>query len=566
MKVIRIIVSKAFRAGKAHYTRLRMFLASIGLAGAGEDVAIEEAPASEWQSIQEKRNAESGRPIAILGYDFNTPDVLRTAIAFGFTPVLLHAPNGAVAAGTRIVISPEEIEALGIRPTRNFQGGSINIEVVDDIEFCQRVNQLELVVVVGSYGLRDRDYFRDSLLYARNRLKLKGQLLHPGFLADFYRSPNRRFAIIGFPGSGNMIFQNICSALSPAPSVPIWAADPLSAAVSQFALSYWFSLSAFLSGAFDEAGRWQDAAAPSHMRNGAIYIDLRDRASPAVVAGLPQRSYVWSNPWHTSHEPLTDHSLKFFAEQNFQVIQILRHPLDVIVSNAAKITALSGDRAPQVLLQNDDWVAAMLASVGEYYEHMNDHHTSNEVEFLRYEELLASPNAVIRRLASILGVECNEAKADEIWAALGKATLSQDRGHRWDPRAGKWREFISPRFAKRIVESPLCKYARNFGYEIHEESFTGQRAAVPVHKSDIFDIAWQDARWESSTGKQPAILHADVYRVHDQENDLLMVCSKSYAPIMESIRHSTVFLDMLAAARIIPWREPSLIAPYLKLK
>ena len=490
--------------------------------------------------------------IAVLGYDANTPEVLKTAIALGFTPVCIHAANGSVATGTKLSMAKNK--------------KNIEINVVSEKEFVSIVNNGKIPVVIGSYGLRERDFFRDTLLLARNKLKLTGPIYHPAFLSDFHPNPLRRYAIIGFPGSGNMVFQNICSRLFPTPSTPIWASDPLSHAVSQFALCYWYSLANYIGTAFDDEGRWSDQASPTHMRFGALNINLGDEKSTAMIAGLPARSYIWSNPWHTSHEPLTQSTLEFFSKQNFSILQLARHPLDLIVSNAAKITALAGERSPQLLLQNEAWMDGMLQTVEAYYEQMYLHKNSKDVEFIKYEDLLAEPVTMIKRLSKILGVEANTNAYETIWNELKNTSLSSDAGHLWDPRADKWREYIPARFAKRICKSRLREYATTFGYELNETHFTANKAEIQSNTSDTLHIAWRDAQWEAPIGKQPNISHPDMYRVNDDETGLLFVCSSRYERVMERLRVSQMLRDLLAAAKCKDWLEPSLITDYLKLR
>src|SRR5690606_24636284 len=114
-----------------------------------------------------------------------------------------------------------------------------------------------------------------------------------------------------------------------------------------------------------------------------------------------------------------------------------------------------------------------------------------------------------------------------IWVALEGKPLSGP-GHLWDPRAGKWREFISPRFAKKIVNSRLREYAETMGYELPAEAFVGNRSDIPPHKCNPLDLAWQDGRWASSTGKRHAIQHPDLYRLHDKAAGLLLVCGRRF--------------------------------------
>jgi len=362
-----------------------------------------------------------------------------------------------------------------------------------------------------------------------------------------------------------MIVQNICWQLRSAPPTPFWARTQLAAALTQFAMSYWNSLRRILASAFDDHGRWQDVSAPTHLRFGGIFIALRDVNSPVIIGGLPQRSYTWANPWHVGHEPLTMQTLSFLTSQNFHVMPVMRHPLDLVVSNAAKITIASGERTPQLLLQNDAWMDNLLKAVEAYYAELAEHQGASGITLIRYEELLASPVRVIRQIAEVLGVKCNDGDAGRLWEKLGNKPVV-GIGHLWDPRAGKWKEFIPARYAERIRASHLRECAEALGYRLEAEDFKGTRSEISPNACDPMYLALEEGRWQCLTGKQPAITHPDVYRVVDQKSGLLMVCSNQYAETMERLRNSPVLRDLLAAGQLGSGSEPPLVEDLLELR
>ena len=136
--------------------------------------------------------------LAVLGYDNSTLGVLKAAVAAGFTPVLLHAPSGSMAGGTTIEVSLREVRAMA--PDRRLvaDGQTLSVPVADEGNFKRFIAEKSVPILVGSYELRERDFFREILLFARNRLKVDGRILHPAMLCDFFRCDQRRFAIVEF--------------------------------------------------------------------------------------------------------------------------------------------------------------------------------------------------------------------------------------------------------------------------------------------------------------------------------------------------------------------------------
>lgn len=535
-------ISGANARGKTSVARLRSRLAALQA-----DFALRRAEPLQL-GVHGDRPPQ---PIAIFGYDAGTPNLLSAARAVGFEPTFVHAPDGGISGDEIVVAEPG--------------GRHLRVPAVGAEDFRRAVEEKDVPVIMGAVCGGDGDVIAAAIQQSRAALNLSSGMHHPAVLSDNHRNPNQRFAIIGFPGSGNMIVQNVCWRLKPAPRRPFWGRDPVSARVTGDALSYWSALNAELETAFDAEGRWQTVAGPTHMRYGNVYISVRDYKTEVLIAGLPQRSFTWANPWHTGHEPLTAKTRDFFTARNFHILQILRHPLDLVVSNAAKITIASGERVPQLLLQNDRWMDGMLKAVEAYYAGIADHLGALGVSFVRYEALMADPVRTIRHLAEILGVRCTDDNALNIWTELGNKPLASV-GHMWSPGAGKWRKFIPPRFSERIRASRLREYAEEAGYRMDAEDFEGTDVEMPSNVCDPMYLAWEEGRWELLTGKPCAIEHPAIYRLHDDESGLLWVGAREYEATMERLRHSKRLEDLLAAGRPLAPSEPPLVADLLGLR
>jgi len=170
----------------------------IASQSASGDAALRPTRCSETMLPDDRRD----RRVAILGYDSNTPAVLKIAIALGLQPVALHAPNGAIEAGTTLRLSRREIEDFGGDPGGSATADSVSIDVVSRDDFARALADESITLLIGATETADRDWFRENVLLARNRLWFTGKILHPACFCDHYRYPDRRFAMIGFPGSG----------------------------------------------------------------------------------------------------------------------------------------------------------------------------------------------------------------------------------------------------------------------------------------------------------------------------------------------------------------------------
>ena len=258
------------------------------------------------------------------------------------------------------------------------------------------------------------------------------------------------------------------------------------------------------------------------------------------------RAYAWANPWTSSHEPLSSEALAFFGKQGLNIIQILRNPMDIMVSNAAKMTSFAGQRCPQFLLNDRRWVADMTDVLATYARGIL--RRGNRCHTIRYETLLEKPAEVIQGLAHFVGIDLGPDDCREIWSSVDRQTLSDDIGHFWEPGEGKWRDFIPPHMADVICAPEMIDLWRRMGYDISPDAITGAKSAIPaeLERLDHRQLVWQDSRWGTSRGKRPS-LQSDGVCV-TRRNGLLGVTGSEFDPIMQSLLDSPLLKDMLAAA------------------
>ena len=487
--------------------------------------------------------------LLFYGGGSHVAEILKACSALGFAPVGIHDPSRPTLED--VVVEDRRLVPLPRRAKR--------VRSLSEGEFRELARETGAPIVLVDVALSDRDHFREGILRLRNAFGLRNRVLHPSFLCDYYRSTHTRYLITGFPGSGNMAFQNaldrIVRSRSFAPDTR--GPDALHDTMVRNALWYWQSLSGTVLGWLDDAGRTSELSGPTHVRYGNFFVHLGSGA-PVVLSGLPQRSYVWANPWTSTHEPLTTEMLDFFDQQSFRVIHILRHPLDVLVSNAAKISVEAGRRAPLALISDPSWLRPALSRLVQYLRlALAQQHRA--VVTVRYEDLLAHPARCIADLSGALGSRLPTAECESIWKEIDGRTLSGDVGHFWDPRAGKWREHIPSRCREAIEQSGIVELAERLGYIIDLEALDDLRDAGA--ELDPYLLAVADARWQPPIGKPPAYRHADL-RNERLESGVRLIAPASCFDRCSAGLGGPLLRDMLDASSLEPWREPSEVSGY----
>ena len=153
----------------------------------------------------------------------------------------------------------------------------------------------------------------------------------------------RRAVVNGFPGAGNVLAERICSALlktagllmeQPRVGGGNQACDSGSTVNRAFGSRLSWLLSR-LPDALPRGREWESFF--SHGATGSVvFVAIRD-PDFLLVSGLELNAYI-NTAVHATHELPSRGSYAFYAEQGLQVIPVVRHPLDILVSFASKLS------------------------------------------------------------------------------------------------------------------------------------------------------------------------------------------------------------------------------------
>jgi hypothetical protein len=347
-------------------------------------------------------------------------------------------------------------------------------------------------------------------------------LLHPSALAELRAFRRRTYLVAGSPGSGNMIVQRyIAEILERARATSASPQGPLESILSSYAISHWQMMGEALSLYFEDDGLVDYAGGPSGFGLLNLFVTLQpnqERAGCArtpsdlvCIGGIRGWHHAWANPFHGSHEALTRTAASTYGSRNVSCIQVVRHPLDVLVSVAGKVLfrslgarAVEGGatriKAVQSLMKYPDWVNSMIDALEEYYAIIAE--TASELHIVKYEELLSNPTVAVARLSGFLEVDISPNQVDEIVKKWSDKAAGFGPGHRWDPRAGKWKQFLSSRLASRLVGSRLHSAARELGYDFSADDFAGPDEVDDVIQLDSGTIAQEEGLYWMLVGQR----------------------------------------------------------------
>jgi hypothetical protein len=477
-------------------------------------------------SQTEKSGAKlaAGRKFAVLGGGHEAGHILDLLCALGLDVVAHHEMPRDVVAPPQSIRQRYGLTRSGLRYVLRALSGrgeprARTIPKVESAKFAKLINSGRAELIVASYLVdAQTDQFLAACDYASRELRFRGRMLHLSSLCDIFEFPSGpRYLLTGIASSGNIIFQNLLDAiLAQDTSKPLLRRDAVSGEIARFALYHLESIRKLFSETIGDVSTAQVLASGTHVNYGQCLVQKEDQY--CAVSGLPLRSYAWGERWSSSHEPIERPTVDFFKRQGYEIIYILRHPLDVIVSNAAKISSvLPGRKRPRLALDNLQWFTGILDTVCRHYEGLCAHKSA--LQFVRYEALIVDPVEEIGRLAGFVNVDMAPDMRRALWERLNGVPVAGEK-HFWDPRAGKWKEHLGAAHRDIVLASKLPQLARAFGYEIDPVGFA--RATDPEQDHESFDetamsrLAWIDAILEIPIGK-PLTLSGDLVRNENED-------------------------------------------------
>jgi hypothetical protein len=294
------------------------------------------------------------------------------------------------------------------------------------------------------------------------------------------RFPLRVFAN-GFPGAGNVILHHVSDQLLQ--SGTLARETPVD--------DYAASVRAFLGPRHDRFKEMLIACCPPDWRDdwhfnvhrGGGLVDFVSRSADQFLYAGP---FVLGLHLNTdrfgSHELPTRAAYDLYASYGYQILPVVRHPLDILVSLAGK-SPLSLDeeeairaapdatlrrqleqaarrRATRARLDDDRWLRLAAAALTRFFAEQAKLQQTWPV--LRFEDVLADPMGFVSSLSLRLGLSVSKEQIAEIASAIGARQLAP--GHFGQPSYGKWREALTIDRLHFLESFGLFEAAEELGY------------------------------------------------------------------------------------------------------
>lgn len=460
------------------------------------------------------------KEILIYGYGRSAKIFMANAVKYGFSIRAIHHK-------------------------KRFFPSLLSTNEVSEARFIEIANTCNLPIVITNIRHKHKN-FKKAINHLRNTLHLTNQILHPTFLCDYYKSDQQRYHLRGFPGSGNMVFQTILDQILRSDEFTIkYKPDRLHTLMVEYAFSYWLSLTHELNDLYDSSEITSKITSPKYIKTTSYAISLKDK-DPGLPQfdGFPCHAYVWSNPWGGDHSPLTTESIDFFESQRFLNIQLLRHPLDVLISNANKAVCTS-QYSVNDILKNDIWFNEILTQITEYYTLIVKN--KKKVHVTKYEDLMDNPITTIQHFSTILGSTLPAATCEQIWKSVDGAKLSSY----WQPGKNKWKKYLTIRHKEAITASGLINIAQDLGYKINLNQLKDENHSQSNNISDIdlYLIAVRDALdHRSNIGKKITHQHPALVTKRIDGTNIHVNCHQSDFDKINTLIKSDLMRDMINAS------------------
>ena len=269
------------------------------------------------------------------------------------------------------------------------------------------------------------------------------------------------WAVTGYPGTGNVVLQNILMKLDALRPPPGNAA--LGQTLRRFAEHHAAVVHAVVHELLAEAGSATGHAtpdivlAPGHLGQCSVRATYAD-GTALLINHLPHAGFL-GQPYG-AHSRWTDEAAAFFPRFGYRRVYLaVRDPLAVLCSNAAKTV-----RPLEHALHDLDWFLPTAKQLAAYDAAAQQHRDAFRV--IRYEDLTTDPRSTIQQLGRDADLELSDDQADAIWEAVGfKALTPAGEEHLFNPTADKRPHFRSIH-ADWINQTKLADAFTAHGYSV----------------------------------------------------------------------------------------------------
>lgn len=325
---------------------------------------------------------------------------------------------------------------------------------------AQQSTDTPIVALENRSGAYAADPWAAALDEIKGQSDAPHRVVDPVFICDRLKYDYRGRAVAaGFPGSGNAVIQAIIDRLM--------AFEPRSWTGKEHLLSFLVGqriqrLQKALSDAVERAGSTVEYSSLTVASSDQVIVQVNTKEKGQILLlDVPSRSHMHSD-LHRTHQVMDGQTIDYFRQMRYEIFISIRHPLDILTSVARKL-ALN----PQRMLTDFDWFRDVADAVARYFHAFES--SGDDLHLIRYEDLIARPLEIIRRIAAALDIGCSEEQARQIWDAVGFKLLHRNPKHLWKPGAGKWRKYLTEDHLAIARELGIMEIVAGHGYDPNVE-------------------------------------------------------------------------------------------------
>lgn len=402
--------------------------------------------------------------IGIVGLGYYTPAIASLCSEVGL-PVGFAVDDRAGASGDPFAAA----HILGCR----------GIPLLSTAEFVERAQHTPdgLTLIAGRIACElplaaADDPYRQLAAWVARVAPNQAAPLHPAALLDRVDPlpcPNR-YAVFGFPGSGNVLTQNLVEGLfarRPADIPFDWRVR--AGLVEQ----HFYGLSATVNELLAPLAPDRVEFIPYEFGTMTVSVECGDRAGVAV--NVPSRRHHGLQTFPAHARP-TRAAVDYFTLAGAPCVAVVRHPLETLLSQANKIA-----RPSRPVLDDPHFLEHAAGLLTEWVRHLLANR--DRVCVVRYEDLAARDVGELRRMADWVGIPIWDSEAEAMFDAyLNRNLTTATAKHFYRGGNDKWRGEFTPDHLRRAMAHLPSEVFTAFGYEVPHEA---DLAPVPFKGSPM---------------------------------------------------------------------------------
>lgn len=336
-------------------------------------------------------------------------------------------------------------------------------EIVSKIKRIGQKNIPKGVSVVVGFSVNNekgKKLLQKCVTYCKSN---KIRLLHPAaFLPILPLKYKNRVKTYGLPGAGNVLFQNFLYNFLPTTNLPT------EAFCSQIGFEYMEFIKDCIKSSFSDKNI---EIVPSMHQDymGLFQITSNNFEQEVFITNVPLYSFSWDKI--VGGHGIPKHSvINFFSEKGFKNIQIIRHPLDNILSNLRKVRVLKKDQdysdlSPIVL--ESQFLTDLFELCSIYYTSVL--RNKKDLYIIKFEDITENPIPTFLKLCKFLNIKTTPEK---IQAWYNKTVFQIiDKNSKFSRNhftGGKstWKKYFSEDWFSYFQEYDLIKISNELGYSL----------------------------------------------------------------------------------------------------